>query len=73
MAPDVATYVKVRRGMAAKNGHPRRCHQKAVSEGIQCCAWLVTSPGPKDVVESYIGGQDFWANKIRVKYTRGRS
>lgn len=45
-------------------------HQKTVSEGVQCCSWLVTSPGPKDVVESYVGGQDFWANKIRVKYKK---
>jgi len=45
-------------------------HQKTISEGVQCCSWLVTSPGPKDVVEAYVGGQDFWANKIRVKYKK---
>ena len=45
-------------------------HQKTVSEGVQCLQWLITSPGPKDVVESYIGGTDFHANKIRVKYKK---
>ena len=45
-------------------------HQKTVSEGVQCLSWLITSPGPKDVVESYIGGTDFHANKIRVKYKK---
>ncbi len=45
-------------------------HQKTVSEGVQCLQWLITSPGPKDVVESYIGGTDFHANKIRVKFKK---
>ena len=45
-------------------------HQKTISEGVQCLSWLITSPGPKDVVESYIGGTDFHANKIRVKYKK---
>ena len=45
-------------------------HQKTVSEGVQCLQWLITAPGPKDVVESYIGGTDFHANKIRVKYKK---
>ena len=46
------------------------CHQKTVSEGLQCLSWLVVVPAPRDVIESYIGGQDFWANKIRVKYKK---
>jgi len=46
------------------------CHQKTVSEGLGCCSWLVVEPAPKDFIENFVGGQDFWANKIRVKYKK---
>ncbi|KAH8094058.1 adenylate cyclase binding protein [Aureococcus anophagefferens] len=45
------------------------CHQKTVSEGLQCLSWLVVVPA-RATPSSYIGGQDFWANKIRVKYKK---
>ena len=46
------------------------CHQKTISEGLQCMSWLLVEPAPRDFIENFIGGQDFWANKIRVKYKK---
>ncbi|KAJ1457056.1 adenylate cyclase associated C terminal-domain-containing protein [Pelagophyceae sp. CCMP2097] len=45
-------------------------HQKTVAEGLQALQWLVVTPAPKDFVENFVGGQDFWANKLRVKYRK---
>mmetsp|Transcript_1435 Transcript_1435/g.1886 ORF Transcript_1435/g.1886 Transcript_1435/m.1886 type:complete len:471 (-) Transcript_1435:417-1829(-) len=45
-------------------------HQKTVAEGLQACSWLIVEPAPKDFVETFIGGSDFWANKIRVQYKK---
>jgi adenylyl cyclase-associated protein len=45
-------------------------HYKAVSEGIQCLTWLLVEPAPRDFIENFIGGSDFWANKIRVAYRK---
>lgn len=46
------------------------CHQKTVSEGLGCLSWLLVEPAPRDFIENFIGGQDFWANKIRVKFKK---
>lgn len=43
-------------------------HQNMVNEGIQALGWLCVDPAPKPFVESYIGGSDFWGNKIRVQF-----
>ncbi|KAJ8610863.1 hypothetical protein CTAYLR_009143 [Chrysophaeum taylorii] len=43
-------------------------HEKTISEGLQCLSWLLVSPAPVDFIENFIGAQDFWANKIRVKH-----
>jgi adenylyl cyclase-associated protein len=43
-------------------------HQNMISEGIQSLGWLCVEPAPKPFIESYIGGADFWGNKIRVQY-----
>ncbi|TMW63887.1 hypothetical protein Poli38472_014797 [Pythium oligandrum] len=43
-------------------------HQNMVNEGIQALGWLCVEPAPKPFIESYIGGSDFWGNKIRVQY-----
>ncbi|RHZ01145.1 hypothetical protein DYB35_002007 [Aphanomyces astaci] len=43
-------------------------HQKMLGEGIQGLGWLCIEPAPKPFIESYIGGADFWGNKIRVEF-----
>ncbi|ETW05476.1 hypothetical protein H310_03239 [Aphanomyces invadans] len=43
-------------------------HQKMLAEGIQGLGWLCVEPAPKPFIESYIGGADFWGNKIRVEF-----
>jgi adenylyl cyclase-associated protein len=43
-------------------------HMKTLSEGVQCLNWLLIKPAPRDFIESYIGGSDYWANNIRKEY-----
>ncbi|TDH72682.1 hypothetical protein CCR75_002757 [Bremia lactucae] len=43
-------------------------HQNMVNEGIQALGWLCVEPAPKPFIESYVGGSDFWGNKIRVQH-----
>lgn len=43
-------------------------HAKTCAEGVQCLNWLVVKPAPRDFIESYIGGSDYWANNIRKEY-----
>lgn len=43
-------------------------HTKTCSEGIGCLNWLLVKPAPRDFIESYIGGSDYWANGIRTQY-----
>lgn len=43
-------------------------HTKTCQEGVQCLNWLVVKPAPRDFIESYIGGSDYWANNIRREY-----
>ncbi|OQR84673.1 adenylyl cyclase-associated protein [Achlya hypogyna] len=43
-------------------------HQNMLNEGIQSLGWLCVEPAPKPFIESYIGGGDFWGNKIRVQF-----
>ncbi|OWZ06968.1 Adenylyl cyclase-associated protein [Phytophthora megakarya] len=43
-------------------------HQNMVNEGIQALGWLCVEPAPKPFIESYLGGSDFWGNKIRVQF-----
>lgn len=35
---------------------------------MQCLNWLVIKPAPRDFIESYIGGSDYWANGIRKEF-----
>jgi adenylyl cyclase-associated protein len=35
---------------------------------VQCLNWLVIKPAPRDFIESYIGGSDYWANGIRKEF-----
>ena len=43
-------------------------HAKTCSEGVQCLNWLLVKPAPRDFIESFIGGSDYWANNIRKEY-----
>lgn len=43
-------------------------HQNMLNEGIQALGWLCVEPAPRPFIESYIGGSDFWGNKIRVQF-----
>ncbi len=43
-------------------------HTKTCSEGVQALSWLQVKPAPRDHVESFIGGSDYWANGIRKEY-----
>lgn len=40
-------------------------HMKTLSEGAQCVNWILVKPAPRDFIESFIGGSDYWANNIR--------
>jgi adenylyl cyclase-associated protein len=54
--------------------NPRLCgrdqvnHQKALNEGVQSFMWVTVSPAPMGFIESYIGGFDYSANKIRMEF-----
>jgi hypothetical protein len=43
-------------------------HTKTCQEGVQALNWLVVKPAPRDFIESYIGGSDYWANNIRREF-----
>ena len=43
-------------------------HAKTCAEGVQCLNWLVIKPAPRDFIESYIGGSDYWSNNIRKEF-----
>lgn len=43
-------------------------HCRAVEELLSSMNWLLITPAPRDYVETFIGGSDLWANKIRMKY-----
>jgi adenylyl cyclase-associated protein len=43
-------------------------HTKTCQEGVQALNWLVVKPAPRDFIESYIGGSDYWANNIRREH-----
>jgi adenylyl cyclase-associated protein len=43
-------------------------HTKTLSEGVGCLNWLVVKPAPRDFIESFIGGSDYWANGIRKEF-----
>ena len=43
-------------------------HAKTCSEGVQSLNWLCVKPAPRDFIESYIGGSDYWANSIRKEF-----
>lgn len=45
-------------------------HMKTVMEGVQALGWLAISPAPRDFIESYIGGSDYWANNIRREFRK---
>jgi adenylyl cyclase-associated protein len=43
-------------------------HCKTCAEGVQALNWLMVKPAPRDFIEAYIGGSDYWANNIRREY-----
>eukprot|EP00617_Octactis_speculum_P015450 CAMPEP_0185766316 /NCGR_PEP_ID=MMETSP1174-20130828/35936_1 /TAXON_ID=35687 /ORGANISM="Dictyocha speculum, Strain CCMP1381" /LENGTH=471 /DNA_ID=CAMNT_0028449909 /DNA_START=39 /DNA_END=1454 /DNA_ORIENTATION=+ len=45
-------------------------HQKTVKEGMTALSWLFIEPKPRELIESTVGGSDFWSNKIRMVFTR---
>jgi len=47
-------------------------HSKTVGEGIASMSWVCIKPGPKDFVESYVGGSDYHSNSIRKEH-RGKN
>lgn len=45
-------------------------HSKTLMEGVQALSWLAVEPAPRDFIESYIGGSDYWANNIRREHRK---
>jgi len=43
-------------------------HTKTCQEGVQALNWLVVKPAPRDFIENYVGGSDYWANNIRREF-----
>eukprot|EP01035_Chromulina_nebulosa_P020107 gene20107-26106_t len=43
-------------------------HTKTVSEGLGALNWVAVKPAPRDFIESFVGGSDYWANGIRKEY-----
>lgn len=43
-------------------------HLKTCSEGVQALNWLCVKPAPRDFIENYVGGSDYWANGIRREF-----
>jgi adenylyl cyclase-associated protein len=43
-------------------------HTKTISEGIGALNWIVVKPAPRDFIESFVGGSDYWANNIRKEF-----
>eukprot|EP01035_Chromulina_nebulosa_P006221 gene6221-8417_t len=43
-------------------------HAKTCAEGIQCLNWVCVKPAPRDFIESYVGGSDYWSNNIRKEF-----
>lgn len=53
-------------GLLQRNEWER--HIKTISEGSGCLNWVLVKPGPRDFIESFIGGSDYWANNIRKEF-----
>lgn len=45
-------------------------HSKTLMEGVQALGWLAIEPAPRDFIESYVGGSDYWANNIRREHRK---
>ena len=43
-------------------------HMKTLSEGVGALNWVMVKPAPRDFIENFVGGSDFWANKIRKEF-----
>ena len=43
-------------------------HAKTVGEGIAALNWICIEPNPREFIESYIGGSDYYANAIRKEF-----
>lgn len=54
----------------SKNRNEWERHTKTCDEGIACLSWVVIKPAPRDFIESFVGGSDYHANKIRVEFRK---
>eukprot|EP01033_Poteriospumella_lacustris_P003634 gene3634-2618_t len=43
-------------------------HMKTLTEGIGALNWVTVKPTPREFIESFIGGSDYWANNIRKEF-----
>mmetsp|Transcript_20465 Transcript_20465/g.15090 ORF Transcript_20465/g.15090 Transcript_20465/m.15090 type:complete len:470 (+) Transcript_20465:55-1464(+) len=43
-------------------------HMKTLTEGIGALNWVAIKPNPREFIESFIGGSDYWANNIRKEF-----
>ena len=59
---------KMREISAAVKRNEWEKHTKTCSEGVQCLNWVCVKPAPRDFIESFIGGSDYWANNIRREF-----
>lgn len=41
---------------------------KTAAEGVQALNWLVVKPAPRDFIQSYLDGAEYWANGIRKEF-----
>ena len=62
----IHTKLKAIGGLIQRNEWER--HLKTISEGSGCLNWVLVKPGPRDFIESFIGGSDYWANNIRKEF-----
>jgi len=53
-------------GLTKRNEYERHC--KTVSEGIGALNWVCVKPSPREFIESFVGGSDYWANNLRKEF-----
>lgn len=52
--------------LTKRNEYERHC--KTVSEGIGALNWICVKPSPREFIESFVGGSDYWANNLRKEF-----